>query len=123
MTKVQVYQATSTVFAALGVFIAFQGWGLSLSGMYGPGPGFFPFLVGVALAAVSSTWLSQITFRTSRADLADFEKISHGAFRVGLILAGLIVFALLLIPLGFNLTMLILLLFLLIGFSREHLML
>jgi putative tricarboxylic transport membrane protein len=123
VTKVRIYQATSTLFAALGLFLAVQGWGLGIVGMYGPGAGFFPFLVGAALAAVSVAWLLQITLRTADAELPELEQNPRGALRVTLILAALVAFALLLIPLGFNLTMLLLLLFLLIGFSREHLIL
>ena len=123
MRKERVFQAAGLAFALIGVFMVVEGWGLGVEGMYGPGPGFFAFIVGVALTAISLIWLGQVTFRPAQAGLPDVEFEPRGLTRVLLVLLALVVFSILLAPLGFNLTMLALLLFLLIGYSRKHLLL
>ncbi len=76
--------------------------------------------MGVPLAILSVVWLGQASL--ARADAAPIMAGSGpgGGTRVASILAALVAFALLLTPLGFTLSMLGFLLFLLVGFDRKH---
>lgn len=116
----RVYQATSLAFLALGVFLMWQGQALGLSGMVGPGPGFFPFWVGVALAALSACWFGQASLRPVERMSPDFMPGGGGMLRLAAVLIALVAFAIALKPLGFNLSMLGFTLFLFFVFGREY---
>jgi uncharacterized membrane protein len=120
------YQVTTLLFAALGIFLIVEGWKLGIKGMYSPGAGMFAAIVGLGLAVSCGIWFAQLTFgRGDRSgqELAEIDVDKAGLKRVALVILCLLLFPLLLEPLGFNLIMLILLLALLIGFGRDHLLL
>jgi putative tricarboxylic transport membrane protein len=59
--------AGSALFAALGVFAAIEGRALGLTDLGSPGPGLFPFLFGVLLAATAGLSLCVDLVRVRRA--------------------------------------------------------
>ena len=97
--------ATIALASACAAF-AFESLELKLSDTLGPGPGFFPFWLGLLGVALSVGLLWQLS--TGRADLGDeplsFERA--GVRQVGMVIAILAAATLLLDPLGFRLTML-----------------
>jgi len=123
MRALRPYQITTLLFAALGVFLIVEGWKLGISGMYGPGAGMFAAIVGFGLAVSCGIWFVQLTFGQAARELVDIETDKAGMKRVALVIFCLLLFPLFLEPLGFNITMLILLLALLIGFGRDHVVL
>jgi putative tricarboxylic transport membrane protein len=116
----RIYQATSLICAGIGVFLVLQGIRLRLEGQFGPGPGFFPFWIGVALTLLSVLWLAQASFRPPAAAASDFLPPRRELVVLVAVVLALVVFMLLLRPLGFNLTMLGLLLFLFFIIDREY---
>ena len=114
------YQGVSLACLGLGGFLVVQGRVLGLAGPFGPGPGFFAFWIGLALAALSLAWFAQVTLRPVPAFPPDFVPERAGRLRVAAVVAALVAFAGLLTVLGFSLAMLGFLLFLLLAFGREY---
>ena len=115
-------QASGLIFVALGAFLAYQGRAAGLADRFnpGPGPGFFAFWIGLALVAAGLAWLGQVSLRPAAAGPADLIPDRGGMARIGAVLAAMAIFALCLVPLGFNLSMLGFLLVLLLAFDREY---
>ncbi len=97
--------ALSGALCALFLGMAFVAWGYSLSDRLGPGPGFFPFWLGLVGAALTAGTIVQL-WRGST-DLPEEDTAwpdRAGALRAGLLLMGTCAAALALEPLGFRLT-------------------
>ena len=108
-------------FIALGVYAAVQAEEMTLFTEIGPGSGFFPFWLGILLAVLSAIWLVQITFRPFETDGEPFLPDKAGAARILAILGALFLFTFLAEILGFQLTMLAFLFFLLLVLGRRGL--
>lgn len=97
-----------------------QGHRLDLEGQYGPGPGFFPFWVGVGIVVLSLAWFVQAG---SKVPVAVPPELVPPRPRIALLVSvvlALVAFMLVLRPLGFNLSMFALLLFLFFRIDRSH---
>lgn len=106
----RIHQGASVLFLALGAWLAWQGTRLGIQGMLGPGKGFFAFWVGLAMALFAGLWFMRASFGPVIAiDPAEMPP-RDGLLRVVGVLAASVAFMLLLRPLGFNLSMLGLLL-------------
>lgn len=112
--------AIALLFVLAGVFMIYGGYALKLKGQYGPGPGFTAFWIGVPLTLLSVAWLVQLCRQWKAGDPASFESERGGLRRIATVLVALVAFAALLVPVGFTLTMLALLLFLFFAFDRDH---
>ncbi len=117
----RIYQIASFAFLGVGLFLVFQGRALGLAGQFGPGPGFFAFWIGVALAGLSLVWCGQATLQAPLGLPEGFVPGRAGTLRVVAIVLTLGVFTLVLETLGFNLAMFGLLMVLLLVFGREYL--
>lgn len=104
----------------LGASLAWQGTRLRLEGDFGPGPGFFPFLIGCGLALLSALWIVQIALQSGAASGIAFLPPRESRTTLVVVLAALVGFMLLLRPIGFNLAMLGLLLVLFFAIDRRH---
>ena len=103
----------------LFAFFAYESLQLSLRDAIGPGPGFFPFWLSVIGAVLGAILLVQL--KLGRAGLSGqltFER--RGARDVVLMLAGLIVATALLEPLGFGVSMLLLIVYLLLALGARN---
>jgi hypothetical protein len=118
----RVHRITAIGLALLGALLAWQGVRLRLEGNFGPGPGFFAFWIGIALAAFSLAWAARPGAATAATEDGEPLPDRDGARRVGFVLAALIAFAALLEPVGFDLAMLAFLLALMLGLGRDHLL-
>lgn len=107
------------MFAATGIFVTFQGYHLRLEGQYGPGPGFFPFWIGLGLTALGIIWVVQVA-AGGPLPAGDPDAPPPRLWKLGAIVAALIAFATVLRTVGFDLSMLALLLFLFFLIDREH---
>lgn len=116
----RIYQFSALASTAFGVFVAWHGWYLKIEGLYGPGPGFFPFWIGLGITILSLVWLAQATWRPVPPMPGDFIPERPQLIGLAVIVAAMVGFAALLRPLGFNLAMLGLLLFLFFVVDRRH---
>lgn len=114
-----IHQVASLVFAAGGSFLVYQGFRLRLDGQLGPGPGFFPFWIGLAICGLSFLWLVQVSKAPASEIDPDFLPSRSRGIGLLLVLAAMVAFMLLLRPIGFNLAMLGLLLFLFFAIDRK----
>ena len=108
------WQLATVALLVLFAFFAYESLQLSLRDAIGPGPGFFPFWLSVLGGILGAILLVQL--KLGRAALAgEFTFEREGTRNVALMLAGLIVATVLLEPLGFSLSMLLLIVFLLVA--------
>ncbi len=101
-------KAVLACLCALFGFMTVTAFGYSLSDALGPGAGFFPFWLGtlgmlLSVALFVQSWRGRAIGESTQALLPRGE----GARRAAAMLAGLVVVALLLQPLGFRLAMLV----------------
>ncbi len=115
----RIYQAVSLICAGIGVFFMFQGYRLRIEGQLGPGPGFFPFWIGAALTTLSAVWLVQASIQAPSAKPPDLLPPRSQRVSLVMVVVALAAFMLLLRPIGFDLTMLALLLFLFFLIDRK----
>jgi len=116
----RVHLTIAAICAGIGVFMLAQGFQLKIQGEFGPGPGFFPFWIGAGLCAVSALWTGQLLLGR-RILLPDgFVPSGDAAMTLGIAVAAMIAFTVLLRPIGFNLAMLLLLLVLSFAMDRKH---
>jgi putative tricarboxylic transport membrane protein len=116
----RIHLLASLVCVGLGVFFVYQGYRLRLEGQLGPGPGFFPFLIGIGLSALGVVWFTQLSLQPAAAAPAASDALPSNRIIVLTVIAALVAFMLLLRPLGFNLAMLSLLLLLFFVMDRQY---
>ena len=115
----RIYQAAALGFIGLSAFVVWESWNLEYYTTLGPGPGFFPLWLGVAMGGLSLVWLVRISGRSGMPkDVALFPQRA-GIVRILSILAALVVMAGLMNLLGFQLMMFLFLVFLLMGLGRQ----
>jgi hypothetical protein len=110
----------SLVLLGVGLFLVYQGWAIGLAGHFGPGPGFFAFWVGIALAVLSMAWGGQASLQAVKAMPPDFIPDRGGIVRVASVMFAMVAFVMVLTTLGFNLAMFGLLFFLFFAFGRDY---
>jgi putative tricarboxylic transport membrane protein len=101
---------TAVVIGALGVATLIASLQLGLWTKLGPGPGFFPFWLGMALAGASVFWGRQ-QWRGEGAPEVEEGEEANGPWMITAMVASIVIAALLLEPLGFQATILLFLLF------------
>jgi len=108
------WQAASVALLAIFAYFAFESFQLSLRDALGPGPGFFPFWLGILGAVLVVVLLAQL--RLGRVDLGTealaFDRA--GVRNAVWVVVGLVVATALLDVFGFRLSMLLLIPFLLV---------
>lgn len=112
------YQVTAIVFLLFSAFIARESLELRYYTELGPGPGFFPFWLALALFGLSATMLYQATFRPSEPMPADFWADRVGYVRALAVIASFIWLVFTLESLGFRLAMAVFFVWLLINLGR-----
>jgi putative tricarboxylic transport membrane protein len=106
---------------ALSAFVVWESWNLEYYTNLGPGPGFFPFWLGIAMGGLSFAWLVPVFGRPEKAKAPAFLPQRAGLVRILSILAALAVMSGLMNLLGFQLTMFLFLVFLLMVLGRQAL--
>ena len=114
MSQTRGWQAAAVAFAALFAFFAYESFQLSLTDALGPGPGFFPFWLGVLGVLLTLVLLVQLRLRKAESgtDAITFDRA--GTRHVLLVLAGLTAASAALELAGFRLAMFALLAYLLL---------
>jgi putative tricarboxylic transport membrane protein len=110
------WQVASLVFLALAAIVIYRSLEFPLTDSLGPGPGFFPFWLGMIGGGLAALLLVQVSAAGLEEDPGRrLVPDRAGAGRVGQVVVGLVGFAMLLTPLGFRLTALLFLGYLLIA--------
>lgn len=86
----------------------------------GPGPGFFPFWLGMIMAALSLAWLIQVSREGVQAVTEGFFPGRVGLMRMISIVVAMTLFGFLVDTIGFQLMMFAFLLFLLTALGRQN---
>jgi putative tricarboxylic transport membrane protein len=117
----RIYQIAALGFIALSAFVVWESRSLEYYTKLGPGPGFFPLWLGVALGGLSLIWLVQVSGRTESPKGAAFLPEGAGIVRILSTLAALVAMAGFMNLLGFQLTMFLFMVFLLMVLGRQAL--
>lgn len=109
-----VYQLTCLVLAAGGAFVSWTAVGMSFYGAMGPGPGFFPLLIGLLILGTSAALLFVSLVRAAPPAPGAFA-IPRGPLVDMTLTVGMVAFfALMIERIGFAFTMFVVLLVLLL---------
>jgi putative tricarboxylic transport membrane protein len=119
----RVYQTASLIFIAVGIYVALEARDMAFYTVIGPGPGFFPLVLGIVFVGLSIAWLGQVSLQSEEPMEKEFIPKGVGVVRIISILAALMFFSLLVDVIGFQLVMLFFLLFLLNVLGRQNLIL
>ena len=111
-------QVFSGVLFLFGAFFSWQAIDLVYYTEFGPGPGFFPFWLGVIMMALSAYLAYQATFKPTERMPDDFYASRAGYLRAGACIVAFIWGILMMESLGFRLTMLVFFLFMLVVLGR-----
>jgi putative tricarboxylic transport membrane protein len=117
-TMRRVYQVAGGVLLLAAAAVATEALQLRYFTRLGPGPGFFPFWLALILGGLAVLLIVQATFREAAPMPADFVPERAGVLRIAAIVVGLVATVALMPILGFRLTMLGLLPFLLVCLGR-----
>ncbi len=117
----RVYQTAALGFVALSAFVVWESWNLEYYTSLGPGPGFFPLWLGIAMGGLSLAWLGGEFSRSGKDKGRAFLPPRAGIVRILSILAALAAMAGFMNLLGFQLTMFFFLVFLLMVLGRQAL--
>lgn len=120
MTMRRPNQIAGVAFLLLAVWVAWQALKMRFYSHLGPGPGFFPFWLALALGVVSLAMLVQATVGASEPKPVGFVPDRRGILRVIAVFVALALTAALLEPLGFRLTMFAALAFLLVALGQQN---
>ncbi len=112
-------QVAAIILFLFSVFITIEALAWPLSNKYGPGPGLFPFGLGILLAILSISLFIEASSSKKKDKPSPFPD-NTGLKSVGLVVVGLIGFALLIIYLGYVLAALIFVLFIMGCTTRQY---
>ncbi|MHB0868637.1 MAG: tripartite tricarboxylate transporter TctB family protein [Chloroflexota bacterium] len=115
----RVYQIAALLFLAFSVYLMFASRTMEYYVDLGPGPGFFPFWLGALMAVLSIIWLAQASRGPGGPLEPGFIPERRGLIRIGCILLAMALFGWVVDYLGFQLTMLVFLVFLLTALGRQ----
>lgn len=119
MQRIQQYAALG--FITISALVVWGSLDLEYYTKLGPGAGFFPLWLGVAMGALSLAWLVQVSRRTGALPKAAFLPGRSGIARIMAIIVSLVTTALVMDLIGFQVAMFLLLIFLLLVMGRQPL--
>jgi putative tricarboxylic transport membrane protein len=116
----RIHQIAALCFLVFSTLVVWESVDLEYYSELGPGPGFFPFWLGIGLGVLSIVWIVQVSGRSGRPKDGAFLPREGGIMRIGSSLAALVVLAGLMNRLGFQLTMFSFLVFLMMVLGRQR---
>ncbi len=116
----RVNQAAALSFVAFGGLILWESSKLRYYSTLGPGPGFFPLWLGGVLAFLGVLWLVQVSAGPAEAVPDGFWPKRRGALRVLAVVLSLVFMTFSMDPLGFRISMFLVLAFLLYALGRQN---
>lgn len=114
------YQITGIAFILFSAFVVRESLDLKFYTSLGPGPGFFPFWLGVFFGLLAVGMLYQATFKPEEPMPADFFASKKGYLRNLAIILALVFAVKFMDALGFRITMLAFYVFLLYTLGRQN---
>jgi putative tricarboxylic transport membrane protein len=96
---------------SIGLFLVSQAGKIGYSDISGPGPGFFPFWVGLLLSIAAFFWLIA-EFRANKDSQVQQDLDPKGIYRVARLLLAVMLLTFCFVPLGYNISVLFFMLFL-----------
>ncbi|CAB4750307.1 unannotated protein [freshwater metagenome] len=96
---------------AMGLYLISQSGKIGYSDMSGPGPGFFPFWVGLFLSIAAFFWLIA-EFRAHKDSQVEQDLDPKGIYRVARLLFSVMALTFCFVPVGYNISVLLFMLFL-----------
>ncbi len=115
----RIYQTVAVIFMAFGALVICLSLDLSYSADFGPGPGFFPFWLGVLLILLGLVEIVGTTRRPREPLPPGFMPDRAGIKRILFISGSLVAAIFLMKPLGFSLTIFLFGIFLLRTMGRQ----
>lgn len=115
----RVYQIAALLFLAFSVYLMLASRTLEYYVDLGPGPGFFPFWLGVLMAVLSIIWFVQSSRGPAGPLEPGFIPGRQGVIRIVCIVLAMALFGIVVDYLGFRLTMLAFMVFLLTALGRQ----
>jgi putative tricarboxylic transport membrane protein len=117
----RIQQGAAVCFVVFSALVVWGSLGLEYYTKLGPGAGFFPLWLGVAMGGLSLVWLVQVSRRTGKPPSPASFPERTGIARILAIIASLVAAALVMNLLGFQVAMFLLLIFLLLVLGRQSL--
>jgi putative tricarboxylic transport membrane protein len=117
----RIHQISALCFIALSGFVVLASMKMEYYSALGPGPGFFPFWLGLVLGGVSLIWLIQVSRPSGRPKDGAFLPEKEGVLQIVSILLALSANAFFMGIIGFQLTMFLFMVFLLRVLGRRSL--
>jgi putative tricarboxylic transport membrane protein len=96
---------------SMGLYLVTQSGKIGYSDLSGPGPGFFPFWVGLLLSIAAFLWLIA-EFRANKDSQVEQDLDPKGIYRVGRLLLAVMLLTFCFVPIGYNISVLFFMLFL-----------
>jgi putative tricarboxylic transport membrane protein len=101
----QAERIVAALCVVLGACIIWQAWGMEYLTSIGPGPGFFPWWLGLILTGLSAAWLVSAVWRSMPETDRRFLPERRGARRILLVIGAIIGVGLAMEYVGFQLAM------------------
>jgi putative tricarboxylic transport membrane protein len=115
----RVHQAASLLILAFSAWVAVSAYKMTYWAYIGPGPGFFPFWLAMLMGTLAVIWFIQLWLSPLPGDASDMVPSRIGCVRIASLLFSSILFGYCVERIGFSLSMLGLLLFLLTALGRQ----
>lgn len=115
------WKVAGAAFLAFSIFVVAEAFKYGFLDEYGPGAGFFAVLIGILMGGLSLALVVKVTFfGVPEEKLASVLPRGQEASRVLLVLGGIIGVVLFIQPLGFRLTMLAFLIYMLVSLGARR---
>lgn len=115
----RIHQVSALIFMALSGFFVWESWELEYYTPTGPGAGFFPFWLGAVMGGMSLIWLVQVSMKTGKPEERNFLPGREGRVQIISMIAALVLAALLMNLLGYQLSMLLFFGFMLLFIGKQ----
>lgn len=112
------HQITAVIIMLVSAYFAWESLDLSFYTPIGPGPGFFPFMISIALGLLGAISMIETTIRPKEQLPPDFWAPRAAYFRIGAVSLALLGTIFLMEWLGFRITMLLFYLLLFFSFGK-----
>jgi putative tricarboxylic transport membrane protein len=115
----RIHQVSALIFMALSGYMMWESWELEYYTPVGPGAGFFPFWLGVVMGAMSLTWLVQVSRPAGKPEEGKFFPDFKGRLQIISMITALVLTSLLIELLGFQLTVFLFFIFMLLFIGKQ----
>ena len=115
----RIHQVSALVFTVLSGLMMWESWELEYYTPVGPGGGFFPFWLGAVMGAMSLIWLVQVSRPAGKPEEGKFLPDLKGRIQIVSMVAALVLTAMLMDLLGYQLTMFLFFVFVLLFIGKQ----